>query len=195
LVLPLVLHPKEVPETMQEEEPPVVLLAIQPQDAGTVSSVCGTSSGTRFNLEPRTDAGFQHTESVDFLRNRVAAGVDLIVGGARDSRGLGFNLGGGYYVNRDADCAPEFEGGLPAISANQPLESPVVAADPARQAFFIVSSMVDSDTEEGTIGLFRSPAATLLKSHGLPEWDALSRTVEALLADNETAPDHGILCS
>ena len=59
-----------------------------PMDAGTVSPVCGTASGTRFNLEPRANAIPQHTQSVDLLRNRVAAGVDLVVGGSTDLRDL-----------------------------------------------------------------------------------------------------------
>jgi hypothetical protein len=78
------------------------------QDAGTVAG-CGTSSGTRFNLKARPHAKAQHTTSVDVLRNRMAAGVDLVVGSAVDGRGLGGN-GSVYYGSRDAECAPAFEG-------------------------------------------------------------------------------------
>lgn len=82
---------------------------------GSVSAVCGTTSGTRFNLEPRANASPQHTQTVDLLRT---AGVDLVVGGSTDLRDVatfGASLTG-YYVSRDADCAAEFEGRLPDIA-------------------------------------------------------------------------------
>jgi hypothetical protein len=151
---------------------------IQPQDAGTVSSACGASYGTRFNLEPRVNALPQHTESVDFLRNRVAAGVDLVVGAATDHRDLaGVASRSGYYVNRDADCAPEFEGGLPRLTASSSevldgFGKPVVAADPARGAIF-TADLRDSSSDESAsavaIGLFRTPAATLLNATACPD--------------------------
>jgi hypothetical protein len=158
-------------------EPPLLQPDIQPQDAGTVSSACGASYGTRFNLEPRVNALPQHTESVDFLRNRVAAGVDLVVGAATDLRQLGgVGSRSGYYVSRDADCAPEFEGGLPRLTASSSEEldgfgKPVVAADPARGAIF-TADLRDSSSDESAsavaIGLFRTPAATLLNATACP---------------------------
>ncbi len=155
--------------------PPSDAKPLSPQDAGTVIG-CGTSSGTRFNLEPRTNARAQHTQAVDMLRNRVAAGVDLAVGGSIDMRGLAGLLGNsltGYYVSRDTDCAAEFEGGLPSVA--DPLEAgdvlfgmgdPVVAADPARDAVFMADLRFDDSTT--AIGVFRSPAATLLSATACP---------------------------
>jgi hypothetical protein len=130
---------------------------------------CGTSAGTRFNLEPRTNARFQNTQVVDVLRNRVAAGVDLVVGGSWDWRHLGGDSATGYYVSRDADCAPEVEGGLPAVAAfdDRGLGNPVVAADPARDAIFMADLRLTFDDRIG-IGVFRTTAATLLSSSACP---------------------------
>ena len=54
--------------------------------AGTVSSACGTASGTRFNLEPRKNPVPQNETAVDFLPGAGLSGADLIVGGANDFR-------------------------------------------------------------------------------------------------------------
>jgi hypothetical protein len=157
------------PPPPSDAEPP------SPQDAGSVVG-CGTSAGTRFNLEPRTNARAQYTQAVDVFRNRVAAGIDLVVGGSFDVRGLAGLLGSsltGYYVSRDTDCVPEFEGGLPSVA--DPLEpgdvlfgmgDPVVAADPARDAVFMADLRFDDSTT--AIGVFRSPAATLLNGTACP---------------------------
>ena len=68
-----------------------------PADAGTISAVCGTASGTRFNLEPGTTQA-QHTQSVDLLRrNRVARG-----GRSRRGRFYGY-AAGGYSGRRQSD--------------------------------------------------------------------------------------------
>jgi hypothetical protein len=155
---------------------PTELEEPQPSDAGTVTG-CGTAFGTRFNLEPRPNARPQNTTSIDVLRKRVAAGVDLVVGGASDHRG-GFAQDTeasltGYYVSRDADCAPEFEGLLPALP--DPLESgdllfgqgtPVIAADPARNAVFLADLRSDESTRG--VGLFRTTASTLLNPTACP---------------------------
>jgi hypothetical protein len=146
----------------------------QPSDVGTVTG-CGTSFGTRFNLEPRTNARPQNTTTIDVLRNRAAAGVDLVVGGATDYRGFGpvEDSMTGYYVSRDADCVPEFEGRLPPLP--DPLEAddtlfgkgaPVAAADLARDALFMAD--VRSDSSSSGIGLFRTTAATLLNPTACP---------------------------
>ena len=104
-----------------------------------------TPYGTRFNLEPRANAQSQQSSDIDFLPNWIAPGVDLVVGVASDQRRLVGGLGGsvsGYYVSRDADKSPEYEGGLPPIV--DPRDGaqlvgggiPVVAADPIRGAVF-----------------------------------------------------------
>ncbi len=55
------------------------------QDATvTVNTDCNSA---RFNLEPRLNAGPQHSESVDFLLNRVSPGVDLVVGAGKGKAG------------------------------------------------------------------------------------------------------------
>jgi hypothetical protein len=58
---------------------------VHPTDVGVVSSICGTSFGTRFNLEPRPNAQAQFGQAIDVLPNRVASGVDLVVGGSANS--------------------------------------------------------------------------------------------------------------
>ncbi len=146
-LLPLGLQAQERGEGTSPSE------VVTPNDAGVVSSVCGKSFGTLFNLEPRTDARAQFGQTVDFLPNRVAAGVDLVVGGATDSR-----FGSGYYVSRDADCAPEFEGSLPGGRGG-----PVVAADPTRNIFFMLTL-----PSPDVLHVFRSPAATLLNATACP---------------------------
>lgn len=138
---------------------------------GTITG-CGTSYGTRFNLESLTGAVPQNEESLDLLLSRVSAGTDLVMMGANDYRalfysgGLGFSVTG-YYVNRDSDCDPEFEGGLPTVE--DPLEpgnylygngDPVVAADPVRDAFFMADLRFDGSTT--AIGVFRTTSTKLL---------------------------------
>jgi hypothetical protein len=89
------------------------------------ASACAGPQGARFNLEPRANAVPQNQASADFLLNRVGSNEDLIVQAANDWRG---NLTSdkqwdqsvsGYYVHRaaTADCSVQFEGGLPAFSA------------------------------------------------------------------------------
>jgi hypothetical protein len=161
-------QPEEVTETGQAEEVPALHQEVAPTDPSVVPG-CGPASGTRFNLEPRRNAKPQSSPSVDFLRNRVAPGIDLVVGSARDIRGFFGRLGGsdsGYYVSRGADCAAEFEGGLPRIDGLTGFGNAVVAADPARDAFFIA----DVRLAEGNpnVGVVRSSATTLLHPTACP---------------------------
>jgi len=114
----------------------------------------------------------QNEASADFLLNRIGAGEDLIVQAANDWRG---NLAppahwdqnvSGYYVHRKAGgCGVDFEGGLPTFSFQGNTEmgagQTVVAADPARDAFFMADVRFSST---GGIGLFRASASTLLSS-------------------------------
>jgi hypothetical protein len=138
----------------------------------TGTTPCTGAAGVRFNLEPRANALPQNEASADFLLNRIGAGEDLIVQAANDWRG---NLAppahwdqnvSGYYVHRKAGgCGVDFEGGLPTFSFQGNTEmgigQTVVAADPARDAFFMADVRFSST---GGIGLFRASASTLLSS-------------------------------
>ena len=137
--------------------------------AGSVS--CNGSAGARFNLEPRANAVPQNEANADFLPNRTGAGEDLIVQAANDWRG---NLAAahwdqsvsGYYVHRKAGgCSVQFEGGLPAFSFQGNTEfgvgGTVVAADPARDAFFMADIRFATT---GGVGLFRASASALLNT-------------------------------
>ncbi|HET9409567.1 MAG TPA: hypothetical protein VFO39_20165 [Candidatus Sulfotelmatobacter sp.] len=154
-------------------------LSVSLHAAATVH--CGATLGTRFNLEPAASAVPQEMESLDFIPNRVALNEDLVVAGAFDSRGTTFaqpstrtNWDGsvsGYYVRRAAttSCAPQFEGGLPAFTANGNSFSSnggvVIAADPARDAFFAVDLRYSPGLGGfSAIGLFRASSATLLNA-------------------------------
>src|SRR5437763_7538775 len=89
-----------------------------------VNSGCNAASGTRFNLEPRLNAGQQNTESLDFLLNRVSSGVDLVVGAANDQTSGGrpnprLDSFDAYYVHRQrTNCAANFEGALSTAAVN-----------------------------------------------------------------------------
>ncbi len=136
---------------------------------------CNTATGARFNLEPRANAVPQNQPSADFLYNRLGLNQDLIVQAANDWRG---NLGttvpwdqsvSGYYVHRSAaaDCSVQFEGGLPSFTAQGNTEmgigNGVVAADPARDAFYMADVRFGSGSTGG-VGLFRAAASTLLNA-------------------------------
>lgn len=149
----------------------------QPEAAPAVP--CGGPSGARFNLEARANAVPQNQASADFLLNRIAAGNDLIVQGANDWRG-NVNNGkwdhsvSGYYVHRSAtaDCSVQFEGGLPNIVAEAGtyvgIGNTVVAADPARDAFFLADGRIGPTGIQNGIGLFRASASTLLSTTACP---------------------------
>ena len=150
--------------------------------SAAASTGCGQTSGTRFNLEPRTPPGAlpQNGTAIDFLPGAGLGGADLVVGGANDFRGSFNGLGNsltGYYVHRngaDANpCAPDFEGGLPQITDPGTGEAlfgggdPAVEADPARSAFFMADSRLGS--EVSSIGVFRTTAAKLNSPTACPE--------------------------
>jgi hypothetical protein len=133
---------------------------------------CDGIAGARFNLEPRANAVPQNEGNADFLPNRIGANQDLIVQAANDWRG---NLAppthwdqsvSGYYVHRIAGgCSVQFEGGLPAFSFQGNTEmgigETVVAADPARDAFFMADVRIAAT---GGVGLFRASASALLNA-------------------------------
>ena len=150
---------------------PVISAQPAPLDGGSVSPVCGSVAGTRFNLEAAAFARPQVPDGVDFFQNGVGTGVDLLVGLFTDERFL--NGLESYAVSRDADCAPDFEGGLPAIA--DPLEvgdtvfsvgGGAVAVDPVRNAVFAASLYEDASTSG--IGVLRTTRATLLSSVACP---------------------------
>jgi len=143
----------------------------QSQDVEAGSGPCNGSAGARFNLEPRANAVPQNEANADFLPNRIGAGEDLIVQAANDWRG---NLApahwdqnvSGYYVHRKAGgCSVQFEGGLPTFTFQGNTEfgvgGTVVAADPARDAFFMADIRFSTT---GGVGLFRASASALLST-------------------------------
>ncbi len=130
------------------------------QNSVTVNTACNAANGTRFNLEPRANPLPQNTESVDFLLNRAAPGVDLVVGAANDRRS---SLGGfdAYYVHRTGtNCAANFEGTL-----NNATFNPMVAADPARDAFFLGDVFLGLNQ---VVEVARTTATNLLSTSACP---------------------------
>src|SRR5258708_1510116 len=124
-----------------------------PLAAPIVNASCGTTAGTKFNLEPATGtppAPFalpQNEQTVDAIVGGGTSGADLVVEGANDYRGfygaLGFSATGYYVLRTGTGCAPQFEGGSPSLP--DPLNpslallgggDPVVRRDAARGAFF-----------------------------------------------------------
>ncbi len=146
------------------------------QQLAAASVPCAGTSGALFNLEPRANAVAQNQANADFLPNRIAAGDDLIVQAANDWRGNSTTAKwdqnvSGYYVHRSttADCSVQFEGGLPTFTAQGNPEmgigNVVVAADPARDAFFMADVRL---ANTGGVGLFRASASTLLNTTACP---------------------------
>lgn len=142
------------------------------RDPGTVSGSCSTSAGTKFNREPAVNALPQNEQAVDFLLNRVGSGVDLVVGGSNDYGRIPYSFTG-YYVNTDADCAAELEGGSPVL--DDPLApgtdlfgsgDPVIAANPGRGTFFMADFHLNETTT--AVGVFRSTASLLLDTADCP---------------------------
>lgn len=87
--------------------------------AATVNTACGTANGAVFNKEPAADALPQNEESVEFFPGGAGTGVDLIIQGYNDYRGvLGAFVGmTGYSVHRSgADCSTQFDGALPGVA-------------------------------------------------------------------------------
>jgi hypothetical protein len=152
--------------------------ADESQQAATApasESSCNAANGVRFNLEPRANATMQTEAIADFLPNRIGQNDDLIVQGANDWRGnfpskTWDNSISGYYVHTSskADCSVQFEGGLPSFgSGTIGIGDTVVAADPARDAFFMADTRV-GDFVGGVVGLFRASASTLLNPEACP---------------------------
>jgi hypothetical protein len=151
-----------------------------PNHASSPATVpCNGPGGARFNLEPRANAAAQNEPAVDFLLNRVAPSDDLIVEVANDNRGNLKNINwdgsvSGYYVHssKTADCSVQFEGGLPSITSGgvtyTGTGNVVVAADPARDAFFVADSRLGPITTNAGTGLFRVSASTLLNPSACP---------------------------
>ena len=151
--------------------------------AATVA--CGMAFGTQFNLEPNMHSVPQQLEAVDFIPNGVGLNEDLVVGGAYDFRGAGLGSPApkgvvwdgsvsGYYVHRSTakDCSPQFEGGLPPIASSGTTYlgngGVAVAADPARNAFFVADLRFGSTDNVSAVGLFRAAAKTLLNTSLCP---------------------------
>ena len=138
------------------------------------TSVC-TPNGNRFDLEPLTNAAFygQYNEAVAVIPNRGGHGSDVVVGGAMDERFMnpaieydGF-YSPSYYVQRDnSNCAPDFEGGMPILGGFVPIGTPVPAADPAHDAFFIATINI-TDQDFG-VGIVKSTVANLLNAANCP---------------------------
>ena len=144
-------------------------------NAGSAASSGCSPNGNRFNLEPLVNTPFvgfqpfltQGSESLAVLPQRGGNGNDLVVGAAQDARSFGQQLVqppfSAFYVQRDnASCAADFEGLVPLPS---PIGEPAVAADPARDAFFIATIFI---TQNLTIGIVKSAAATLLNGTSCP---------------------------
>jgi hypothetical protein len=157
----------------------LTLLGLAARVHAAPSVVCTPTFGTRFNVEPATNAVPQQLEAVDFIPNRIGVNLDLVVGGAYDFRGAGLGSPApagvvwdgsvsGYYVHRSTtnDCSPQFEGGLPSVvSAGTTYlgnGGVAIAADPQRDAFFAADLRFGSTNNVSAVGLFRASSATLL---------------------------------
>src|SRR5690348_9822811 len=77
------------------------------------STPCTGPNGSRFNLEPRTNAVIQAAQSVAFLPNAGQSGDDLIVATATDMRGIAGSPDEFYVQRSNANCSADLEGGLP----------------------------------------------------------------------------------
>src|SRR5438094_2155208 len=154
-------------------------MGIMPSFPGTVNSGCGTSIGTRFNLEPALGtvgtpiALPQNEETIDAIVGGGLAGADLVVEGANDYRGffgaLG-NSGTGYYVHRiGTNCAPQFEGGAPSVpdpfggTDLLGFGDPVVAIDATRGTVFEADARFNEDAT--VIAVQRTTKANLINTN------------------------------
>jgi len=156
--------------------------------APDATSTCDASNGTRFNLEPRANATMQTEAMADFLPNRIGPADDLIVQAANDWRGnlpskTWDNSISGYYVHTSskADCSVQFEGGLPNFTSQGNsyigIGDTVVAADPARDAFFMADTRFGGDI--GVVALFRASASNLLDAKTCPHGTHLQAQAES----------------
>jgi hypothetical protein len=144
------------------------------RSSSATSNGCDTVNGTRFNLEPRSNAQPQQSESVAFLLDGVSPGVDLVVGAANESAfrsrfvpaGSNDVVFDAFYVHRTgANCNPEFEGTPPlSATASFGTTNPKVVADPARKGFFLAADVIGAAVELVT----HTTAATLLSSSACP---------------------------
>jgi hypothetical protein len=146
---------------------------IAASDALAATSPCVGSNGSRFNLEPRANAVVQAAQSVAVLPNRAAAGIDLIVATATDERLLA-TFPDAFYVQRTtANCAPDLEGGLPPITTVLDkfvsVGTPIAAADPAHDAFFIADLRFGTTTDDNGVGIERASAANFLDTAKCPK--------------------------
>lgn len=159
------LAPADPAEEVSRESP-------APLDPGIVSPICGAPVGTKFNLEGLLNAISQDEEAVDYLRNRGLANADLVVAGANDFRGIvpvpfQSTLGSsvtGYYVNRTADCSPDFEGGLPPLTipstplpVSRPPGCPLLAASAGEATRSWQPIPLGARFSSPTFGLTRRP--------------------------------------
>jgi hypothetical protein len=137
--------------------------------AARAQSGCAPTNGNRFNLEPRPNAVVQAAQSVAFLPNRVAPNTDLVVATATDMRGLASSTDDFYVQRSNANCSPDFEGGLPFITnifgTFAPFGTPIAIADRARDAFFIVDLRFSG---QNGVGIVRTTAANLLSPTACP---------------------------
>jgi hypothetical protein len=151
-----------------------------------ISLPCGSSAGTRFNLEPRTDPLPQNGTAVDFLPGAGADGGDLVVGAANDMRLLtsgagtapdfrgvpGMTSQTGFYVHtgdpNSNPCAVSLEGGLAAVLhpvSGNPLVGvgypAVVAYAPSQSVYLADTRVGEGEGSDSAIGVFRTTAAIL----------------------------------
>jgi hypothetical protein len=144
---------------------------------------CGTAVGMQMNLEPALRALPQNEPSVDFILSGIAAGKDLVVEHASDSRGLanGTSFGGltSIFVHRDGAVGcyggTDFEVGNPfipspfsATSMMAGTDNPRVLADPAAAHKQFVFADVRIDNTGAGIGLRRTPAANFTSAVTCP---------------------------
>jgi hypothetical protein len=129
-------------------------------------SGCSSPNGNLFNLEPRPNAVVQTAQSVAFLLDRAGPNQDLVVATGTDMRGLAGSTDAFYVQRSNANCSPDFEGGLPFIinelGTFQPFGTPTVIADFMRDAFFIVDLRFATSPDQNGVGIVRATAANLL---------------------------------
>jgi hypothetical protein len=147
--------------------------------AQAASSPCNSPNGNLFNLEPRPNAVVQVARSLAVLP-KPAGNNNLVVAVGADARGLeGDNSPiiseDAFYVERSgSDCAPDFEGGLPAILTPENqlfipiIGVPSVIADPARDQFYIVDLDFTQAPDENGIGIYRTTSANLNSTSACP---------------------------
>jgi hypothetical protein len=147
--------------------------------AQAASSPCNSPNGNLFNLEPRPNAVVQVARSLAVLPN-PAGNNNLVLAAGADARGLeGDNSPiineDAFYVERSgSDCAPDFEGGLPAILTPENqlfipvIGIPSVIADPARDEFYIVDLDFTQAPDENGIGIYRTTSANLNSTSACP---------------------------